>query len=103
MVIEINIEITFIDSGEIFLKQKRVFNNDKDSIEYLKNIDNQKMQLISDKLKKGQYKPSLILKNANSQYSISFADRDSWCNFKATDKEPNYDFFFKRKQSKNNG
>lgn len=95
--IQVTVNLTYIDSGEIFYKKVKTFNCDKDSIEYLKNIDKLKMQTIADTLNKGVYKPSLILKNANSVYSISHHKGAYPCGdrIKATNTKPMYNDFIK--------
>jgi hypothetical protein len=94
--IKIQVKQYFIDSGEIFSDTIKKFETDKQSIDYLKEVENNKMQTITDSLKKGIYKPSLIVKNAKSQYGIQFVCKDGLeVGLKPVNKKPLYNEFVK--------
>ena len=99
---EIQIKYYFIDSGELIKTTLNTFDSDENSVQFLKQIELNKMQTISNVLNKGVYKSSLILKNANSQYDIRLRyDKNNWHlknnqSFKATDKKPLYEKFVKK-------
>ena len=75
--IKITITDTTISTDTVVSKTVREFTKDSESIKFLKQIDNNKMQRllgIQSKDTNTVYKPTLIMKNPKSQYGVNHWD-----------------------------